>query len=319
MPDTSDDTFRPTRALLAANQVDGLGDELTRIRADLELRRRLPTEVTAGDLDWAEIYVGFRRPPVDGWGNVRWIHCIGAGVDGFLTGPPLPTAIRLTRSSEDFGPAIGEWCLTRALAECQQLVALAAAQRDRRWERDREPERLGGQRVLVLGTGLVGRGVARAFRKVGCAVDGLSRTGRAVAEFHSVRPAADFAAAIGPARWLVLAAPLTTATRHFVNRERLSRCGGAYLMNVGRGALIDEAVLPEALDRGWVRGAALDVFSTEPLPADSPLWAHPRVVVSPHVSGPSTIAATADGFLECLAAFERGDTPRWIVAPESGY
>jgi glyoxylate/hydroxypyruvate reductase A len=117
----------------------------------------------------------------------------------------------------------------------------------------------------------------------------------------------------------VLAAPLTATTRHFVNRERLSQCGGAYLMNVGRGALIDEAALPEALERGWIRGAALDVFATEPLPADSPLWTHPRVVVSPHVSGPSTIAATAAGFLECLAAFERGVTPRWVVAPESGY
>ncbi len=121
------------------------------------------------------------------------------------------------------------------------------------------------------------------------------------------------------ADWLVLAAPLTAETRQFLSRERLAQCGGAYLMNVGRGAVLEEAALPGALEQGWIRGAALDVFATEPLPADSPLWNHPKVIVAPHNSGPSTVAATGDGFLECLAALERGESPRWVVDPRAGY
>jgi phosphoglycerate dehydrogenase-like enzyme len=88
---------------------------------------------------------------------------------------------------------------------------------------------------------------------------------------------------------------------------------------VGRGALIDEQALPEALERGWITGAALDVFETEPLPPDSPLWDHPKVIVSPHISGPSTVRATGDGFIECLSAVERGERSRWEVDPSRGY
>ena len=90
-------------------------------------------------------------------------------------------------------------------------------------------------------------------------------------------------------------------------------------MNAGRGALIDEGALPEALDRGWIRGAALDVFEREPLPDDSPLWSHPKVTISPHISGPSTLAATAAGFLESLEQIERGERPRFAIDPNRGY
>jgi phosphoglycerate dehydrogenase-like enzyme len=91
------------------------------------------------------------------------------------------------------------------------------------------------------------------------------------------------------------------------------------LMNAGRGAVIDEACIIPALDRGWLRAAALDVFEVEPLPTDSPLWRDPRVVISPHVSGLTTIDGAAHGFLECLTTFERGETPRWVVDRQRGY
>jgi glyoxylate/hydroxypyruvate reductase A len=90
-------------------------------------------------------------------------------------------------------------------------------------------------------------------------------------------------------------------------------------MNVGRGAVVDETALPEALDQGWISGAALDVFEREPLDPTSPLWAHPQIIVSPHVSGPSTLAGTGDGFFECLQSIERGEPTRWIVDPTKGY
>jgi phosphoglycerate dehydrogenase-like enzyme len=91
------------------------------------------------------------------------------------------------------------------------------------------------------------------------------------------------------------------------------------LLNAGRGAVVDESALPEALEHGWLRAAALDVFQTEPLPADSPLWTHPQVTISPHSSGPTTIAGAADGFLECLTTIERGARPRWAIDLARGY
>jgi phosphoglycerate dehydrogenase-like enzyme len=128
-----------------------------------------------------------------------------------------------------------------------------------------------------------------------------------------------FAAVLEGADWLVLALPLTEDTFHLLDRQRLSLCRGAYLINIGRGAVMDEASLPMALDRGWLSGAALDVFEREPLPPDSPLWRHPAVTISPHCSGLTTIAGAGAGFLECLAAVERGETPRWKVERGEGY
>jgi phosphoglycerate dehydrogenase-like enzyme len=308
-----------TRILMAGDHVAGLRDAIARARPELEIRLKPLGEIGAPDLDWAQVFIGFRKPPVGGWGAVRWIHSIGAGVDGLVFRKGFPPGILLTKSGEDFGPAIGEWCLARALAENQFLGQLAADQRERRWVRSREPLQLRTQRVLILGTGQVGRGIARAFRALGAVVIGLSRSGRPVADFDRVVEVTRFADEVRQVQWLILAAPLTEETRGWLNRERLAQCGGVYLMNVGRGAVIDERALPEALDRDCVRGAALDVFEQEPLPPESPLWDHPRVTISPHISGPSTLTATTAGFLECLAAVERGERPRLAVDPARGY
>ena len=90
-------------------------------------------------------------------------------------------------------------------------------------------------------------------------------------------------------------------------------------MNAGRGAVVDESLIPEALDKGWLRGAALDVFDVEPLPQESPLWDDPRVVISPHISGPTTPVAALDGFIECLVALERGEQPPMVVDRDRQY
>ncbi len=309
----------PKRVLIAGEHVAEIHDLIAAARPDLALRLKRAVEVDAADLDWAEVYVGFRKPPVEGWGAVQWIHSIGAGVDGLVFRKPIPPGILLTKSGEDFGPAIAEWCLCRALAVNQRLADLALDQKNRIFDRSKEPVVLRGQRVVVLGTGAVGGGIARAFGGLGCRVTGLSRSGAPRAGFASVSTFADFGGAVRGADWIIAALPLTGDSIGLLNRDRLAQCGGAYLMNVGRGAVIDEAALPDAIDQGWIRGAALDVFAIEPLPADSPLWQHPQIVISPHNSGPSTVPATAEGFLESLRSVERGETPRTLVDPLAGY
>jgi D-2-hydroxyacid dehydrogenase (NADP+) len=312
-------SWLPKRVLVAVGGIPGFVDYLAGRRPDLELREVPLDRVTPTDVAWAEIYIGMRKPPVPSWGSVRWIHSVGAGVDKLLRPEPPPKSVIITRSPEDFGPAIGEWCLGQALAITQHHAKQSADQAGTRWNRDLEPVMLAGQRVLILGTGLVGRGIARAFKALGCSVRGLSRSGAAAPDFDLVQPATEFAEAVRETHWLILAAPSTRETRHFMDRVRLSQCGGAYLMNVGRGAVIDESVLPEAIDRGWIAGASLDVFEREPLDPTSPLWSHPKIRITPHISGPSTLAGTGDGFLECLTAMERGEKSRWVVDPDRGY
>jgi len=310
----------PRHILVATRSHAEIVAALRTRRPDLECRGAAHTEVTEDDLAWADAYVGFKRPPAAATlGGVRWVHCTGAGVDSWLAPPALDPAILLTRTPESFGPAIAEWAVARIFAIQQQLAELAAAQRDHRWA-PRDASRVAGTRALVVGTGDVGGAVAAALSAVGVIVSGVSRSGRAGHPAFRTAHAADaLPSLVGEADWIVLALPDTPATRGLFSRGIMERCRGAVLLNAGRGSVVDEAALPEALDRGWLRGAALDVFAVEPLPTSSPLWDDPRVLISPHCSGPTSVAGAVDGFLECLGALERRQLPKWAVDRARGY
>ncbi len=312
--------FRPRRIVVGASAHAELIAWLAARRPDLAFRGAPHTAITADDLAWAEAYVGFRRPPAaKTMGAVRWVHCTGAGVDSWLAGDGLDPTILLTRTSESFGPMIAEWAVARVFAVQQQLPDLAAAQREARWA-PRDLARVAGTRALVVGTGDIGRAIAQRFDALGIAVTGVSRSGAPVdGPFRAVHRVAALPDLVGEADWIVLVVPATRETQGLVSRAVLARCRGAVLLNAGRGAVVEEAALPEALDLGWLRAAALDVFVEEPLPPASPLWRHPRVLVSPHISGLTTTEGAGSGFLECLAALEAGRLPKWQVDRLAGY
>ena len=214
---------------------------------------------------------------------------------------------------------IAEWALARALAISQQLLDLALCQQEHRWE-PRDIAMLRGTKAVVVGTGDVGAHVGRLFAALGCHVLGVSRSGTGdPAVFSSVVPVSELSRVVVDAHWLLLMLPLTSATRGLISRNILAECRGAVLINAGRGAVVDEAAIPDALAMGWLSGAALDVFETEPLPDASPLWTNPRVIVSPHISGLTTIDGAVAGFVECLTAFERGESSKWIVDRNQQY
>lgn len=316
----------PPRRLVVASEAHAQWvPQLAARRPDLEIRGTRMVDVTPELLEWAEAYVGFKRPPTTTMGSVRWVHCTGAGVDGWMAPGALPTDILLTRTTESFGPPIAEWALARALMFTQRVRELEAAQTAQRWVRECEPAMLAGQSVLVVGTGDVGTHVARLFAAIGCPVTGVSRTGAPRPEhgtpsvFARLASFTALGALLPEARIVVLTAPLTPDTRGLVSRDLLARCQGALLLNAGRGALVEEDAIIPALDAGHLAGCALDVFAVEPLPAESPLWRDPRVLVSPHVSGPSTAHGTIEGVLDTLAALERWERPRTVVDRARGY
>jgi D-2-hydroxyacid dehydrogenase (NADP+) len=313
------------RPLLPRRIVIGQGAhaELARLirsrRSDLELRGSKYTDVTADDLMWGDTYLGFKRPPLPTMGSVRWVHCTGAGVDAWFHPEPLPPEILLTRTTESFGRSIAEWALARALAFRQQLFELAECQRRHEWA-PREVRVLRGSRAVVVGTGDIGSSIARLFTMLGVDVHGVSRSGGGdPAAFASLSKVSELSRLAADADWLIVTVPLTSETRGLIGHEVLSACRNAVLINTGRGEVVDESLLPQALDAGWLAGAALDVFAVEPLPAASPLWDHPRVMISPHMSGVTTAEGAVEGFLECLGEIENGRRPARTVDREREY
>jgi phosphoglycerate dehydrogenase-like enzyme len=310
---------RPRRIVIGAKSHAEVAERLRAIRPDLETRGSPTAQVAANDLSWADTYVGFLPPPLPNMGNVRWVHCTGAGVDAWLYPDKLPHDILLTRTSESFGPYIAEWALARALAFRQQLLDLAERQRRHEWT-PRDVGYIRASRAVVVGTGDVGSHIARLFSALGAEVHGVSRSGGGdSAVFASTSKVSELRRLAATADWLIVTVPLTPETRGLISRDVLSACRGAVLINVGRGAVVDEAILPEALDKGWLAGAALDVFAVEPLPADSPLWDYRQVMISPHSSGPTTVEGAVEGFLECLEEIERGQLPARTVDRDRGY
>ncbi len=310
--------YRPKKVLIGYNIHDKLVAYLRERRDDLDYRSKPFTDVTNADMAWAEVFVGFRRPPISDWGSIHWIHSVGAGVDAFLFRGELPTDVLVTRTSEPFGPQIAEYCLARALMFTQHMRALEKSQAAAQWE-PRFIDALAGSRAVIVGTGEIGSEIATRFRAMGCSVVGVSRSGRSNGVFHATHRITELAGVVADARWLIAALPLTEATFHLIDSSVLRACRGAVLINVGRGPVVDERAMIEALDTGWLGGAALDVFELEPLPPESPLWKHERAILSPHIAGLTTTAGAGDGFLECLQELESGHLPKWTVDRSRGY
>jgi phosphoglycerate dehydrogenase-like enzyme len=176
------------------------------------------------------------------------------------------------------------WCLWVT----QRMDGFRASQRQRRWA-PVDPVPLRGQTLCVVGLGDIGRSIAKAARALGMRVIGVTRSGRASRDAVRVYRTAALRTALARADFVVLTLPLSDETRGLVGRAELAALRPtAWLLNLARGPIVDEGALLQALRRRRLGGAVLDVFDTEPLPAAHPLWGFDNVVITPHISGPST-------------------------------
>jgi phosphoglycerate dehydrogenase-like enzyme len=312
--------FRPTRVVVGHHLHADMVALLSARRPDLQVVGAPIPELRAAHFADADAYMGFKQPPgVADLGRVRWVHSTGAGVDGWLRGASLNPDVLVTRSPELFGGQITEWAITRIFALQQDLFRLQAAQQQRVWDQHEIP-RVAGTTALFVGTGDIGSTMATALRALGVRCVGVSRSGVSdCPAFDAVHTLSALPALAATAQWIILSLPNTPATYRLVNRTVLSHCRGAVLLNCGRGSVVEEAAIPEALDAGWLRAAILDVFEVEPLPAESPLWGDPRVILSPHMSGLTTVEGAVSGFVECLESLERGELPPWSIDRSRGY
>lgn len=237
---------------------------------------------------------------------LRWVHAASAGVDQLLFDELVASDVVLTNSRGVFDEPMAEYVLGLVLAFAKDLPGTLRLQAQRRWQH-RETERIAGVRALVVGTGPIGRAIARRLRAVGMHVSGAGRTARiGDPDLGTVHATDRLTDALPEADYVVLAAPLTEATRGLIDAAALAAMKPtARLVNVGRGPLVVTDDLMEALAAQRIAGAALDVFSDEPLPETSPLWTMPQVIVSPHMSG------DVRGWREELVALFADNLGRW--------
>jgi phosphoglycerate dehydrogenase-like enzyme len=261
--------------------------------------------------------------------RLRWVAVSAAGVGPLLFPALIESPVVLTNGRGLHAVAMAEHALGVMLAFVRKLHLARDAQHERRWvqrELWTEPPEfgeLGGTTLGLVGLGSVGGAIAVRARALGMRVVAVRR--------HPTTEASPADEEWGPERlgelfersdFVVLAAPLTPVTRGLVGRERLARMRrGAVLVNLGRGALVDEEALVEALRAGRIAGAALDVFRDEPLPASSALWSLPQVIVTPHVSGlgPRYWERAVDLFALNLRRFLAGEPLVNVVDKRAGY
>ncbi|MFG3011268.1 D-2-hydroxyacid dehydrogenase [Streptomyces cinerochromogenes] len=210
----------------------------------------------------------------------RWVHTASAGVDHLMCPELAASDTVVTNARGIFDQPIAEYVAALVLAVAKDLPRTLEHQRERTW-RHRETRRVAGTRACVVGSGPIGRAIARTLKALGVTTALVGRVPRT-----GVHGPDELDRLVSRADWVIAAAPLTAQTYRMFDAHRFGVMQpSAFFVNVGRGGLVDEEALAQALTRRWIAGAALDVFTAEPLPEDSPLWKVPGLIVSPHMSG----------------------------------
>ncbi|MFJ6697896.1 D-2-hydroxyacid dehydrogenase [Streptomyces sp. NPDC091272] len=256
-----------------------------------------------------------RAWPGDG-ARPRWVHTASAGVDHLMCPELAASDTVVTNARGIFDQPIAEYVAGLVIAAAKDFNGTNELQRQRRW-RHRETRRVAGTRAVVVGSGPIGRAIARTLEALGVVVALTGRTAR-----PGVHGPDELVPLLARADWVICAAPLTDTTRGMFDARAFDAMSpGAYFVNVGRGQLVVEQDLLAALTKRWIAGAALDVFEQEPLDPGSPLWDVPGLTVSPHMSGDVVGWRDELGsqFLELYDLWESGRPLPNVVDKNVGY
>lgn len=278
----------------------------------------------------AEVYLnGFKLKPTTlhkvlaSAPGIRWQQTPSAGVNHILTPIFLEHDIILTNGAGVHAIPISEFVLSLILYHAKQLRQLQADHDQRKWEKSWLvlPE-LANSTVLILGTGNIGQAIAARIKPFEARVWGGRRRPEPLPNFDKIVGTNEWHALLPEVDYIIVATPLTPETKALIDETVLrSLPSHAYLINVGRGAVVDESALTKALTEGWIAGAGLDTVSIEPLPPESPLWSLPNLFITPHTSAisPALKGRIKDLFLDNLERY-RGNKPlQNVVNKEAGY
>jgi phosphoglycerate dehydrogenase-like enzyme len=305
----------------------------------VDIEPRLPSDVTyvrvdsdgnfEGDPQEAEVYVnGFKlknttlHTVLATAPKIRWQHTPSSGVNHILTPTFLKHDIVLTNGSGVHAIPMAEFVLNFMLYHAKKSQKLQELQISHYWYKWFEIEELYNKTLLIIGTGSIGREIALRAKAFGMQIWGSRRHPEPLPNFDKIVGANEWRTLLPQADYVVIATPLTPETKGLIDAEalRLMR-PNAYLINIARGAIIDESALLTALGEGWIAGAGLDTFETEPLPPESPFWSLPNVFVTPHCSAvtPQLRQRIVELFIDNLTRYRNGQPLRNVVDKAVGY
>ena len=309
---------------------DERGEDVVTIDPTVEVVRLVGDEhVTPGDL--ARITVAFFSP--DAWPDrasnfmgtcvraerLRWLHTMSAGTDHPVFAALRGRGVTVTNSAGAAAPSIAQTVMTYLLALSRDLPRSLRDQAARRWQPGPSVD-LDGMRLGIVGLGSIGTETARLAQAFGMEVTGLRRSPTG-AEPCETWPDDRLPDLLARADAIAVTAPLNDATRGMFDAAAFAAMrAGAWFVNVGRGEIVDEPALVDALLADHLGGAALDVFATEPLPVDSPLWRFPNVIITPHSSGTTdrTRRRSVDLFIDNFRRFAAGEQLTGVTRDELG-
>lgn len=332
------------QVLVTAPISDELLEKIDAVSDDLVVERTL-----LSDGNWpenrsteAEIhYAAGKVPPLELAPNLRWVQSHWAGVDNLIGQPVWDSDVIITSTSGIHAPNMGQYVMAQILAWAQRVPRWVRAQQAGHWPSKRwetfVPEELRGRTLGILGYGSIGREVGRLASGFGMTILVTKRNAmQTVDEGYTLPgvgdPTGDLPDRTYPPEatrsmlalcdYVVITLPLTDRTLHLVDEALLRQMKpNTFLINVGRGGIINEKDLVKALQRGWIAGAGLDVFETEPLPESSPLWQMENVILTPHVSGftHQYDERAVDLFIANLERYLAGETLYNVVDREREY
>ena len=257
--------------------------------------------------------------------NLAAVFSLGAGVDHLFADTRLPDVPIARVVDPDLTTRMSEYVVLHCLMHLRQQRRYDAQQPQKSWDDDRNQPAARSVRVGIMGLGELGQDAARKLAVIGFDVAGWSRSPKSVEGLSTFAGAAGMTPFLARTDILVSLLPLTPETRGTINATLLAglaqdgRLGGPFLVNAGRGGLQVEADILAALDAGTLKGATLDVFETEPLPAESRLWTHPAVTVTPHNAAMSEPEAVATLISAQIRRLEAGEPLEHVVDPARGY
>jgi len=315
----------PMRVLVTFPAHDDHKRKLEALAPDWDLVYAHRLKVTAEDVRQADIILG--NVPIAVLAHATrlvWIQLSSAGANGYTDPGVLPSGARLTCSSGAFGMAVSEHLLALLLALIKNLGIYRDAQNQGQWHPALPTHTIHGSTILVVGLGDLGSSFASLVHSMGAYVIAVRRSVGLKPDYvDELHPVEELDTLLPRADYVAITLPGIPSTNHMFDADRLARMKqGAYLINVGRGSVLDTEALVAALESGHLAGAGLDVFEQEPVPAGHRLWQLPQVVITPHTAGgfqlPATVESIFDILVENLVRFRSGKPLHNLIDTKTG-
>jgi phosphoglycerate dehydrogenase-like enzyme len=283
----------------------------------------LGAKPSADQMEQTEVLMAYTVPPgvLGAMPKLRWAQAMTAGVEGWLALPDLPPTLLLTCARGTHEESMPENIIGALLYVAKPYAAAVENQKRGKWVRT-VPEPLTGKTLGILGVGVIGQRVAHIAAALGMRVIGTRRRPEPVANVQSVLPTERTDELLAQSDFVLLLMPATRETENFMNADRLRRMrASAWLLNFGRGQLVNDGDLVAAVTEKRIAGAVLDVYREEPLPAEHPFWTTDGIIVLPHLGGPhpQRDKFVARLFVDNLARFLDSKPLREVVDRKLGY